>query len=494
MPFLNLLAAAWLQFMVHDWMSHGKGDPGAEIHIPLADDDDWPARSPDGDMVVRRTVPSAVAHAPGGPPVFDNTETHWWDGSQIYGSTPDRERLIRAHVGGRLRLDADGRLPMDGNSGIELSGVNGNWWMGLSLLHTLFVHEHNAIGAELAEHHPDWDDEQLYRVARRINAAVMAKIHTIEWTPSVLPHPTVGAAMRGNWYGLLGPRGSRLLRRLTRWDLLIGIPGSRSDDHGVPYALTEEFVAVYRMHPLIPDEFHFVSADSAKEPARRSMVEVTGTATRPAVEAFRQEDLFASFAVGRPGLLELHNYPDTLRDLPRSRADAPPGTERRIDLASIDVLRDRERGVPRYNAFRRMVRMRPAATFAELAGGDTATAAELEALYGDVERVDLLVGLCAEPRLPGFGFSETAFRIFVLMASRRLKSDPVFTDLYDAEHYTPEGLRWVERATMQGVIARHLPGLAPLAGDVIHAFEPWDRACNRRSGSTAPFAPARCDP
>ena len=39
----------------------------------------------------------------------------------------------------------------------------------------------------------------------------MAKIHTVEWTPAVLPHPTVRAAMRGNWYGLFGPRGSRLL-------------------------------------------------------------------------------------------------------------------------------------------------------------------------------------------------------------------------------------------------------------------------------------------
>ena len=44
-------------------------------------------------------------------------------------------------------------------------------------------------------------------MARRVNAAVMAKIHTVEWTPAVLPHPTVRAAMRGNWYGLLGPRG-----------------------------------------------------------------------------------------------------------------------------------------------------------------------------------------------------------------------------------------------------------------------------------------------
>ena len=97
------------------------------------------------------------------------------------------------------------------------------------------------------------------------------------------------------------------------------------------------------------------------------------------------------------------------------------------------------------------------------AGGEAGTARELGEVYGDVERVDLMVGLYAEPLLAGFGFSETAFRIFVLMASRRLKSDPAFTDDYRPEVYTPEGLRWAERTTMQSVIARHLPALAPLS-------------------------------
>lgn len=36
--------------------------------------------------------------------------------------------------------------------------------------------------------------------------------------------------------------------------------------------------------------------------------------------------------------------------------------------------------------------------------------------------------MLAEPLPPGFGFSDTAFRIFILMASRRLKSDRFFTN------------------------------------------------------------------
>ena len=64
-------------------------------------------------------------------------------------------------------------------------------------------------------------------------------------------------------------------------------------------------------------------------------------------------------------------------------------------------------------------------------------------MYGDVERVDLMIGLYAEPLPKGFGFSDTAFRVFILMASRRLKSDRFFTRDYTAEVYTQEGLDWI---------------------------------------------------
>ena len=42
---------------------------------------------------------------------------------------------------------------------------------------------------------------------------------------------------------------------------------------------------------------------------------------------------------------------------------------------------------------------------------------------GDLEKVDLMVGLLAEPLPVGFGFSETTYRILVLMTSRQLRSD-----------------------------------------------------------------------
>jgi hypothetical protein len=98
---------------------------------------------------------------------------------------------------------------------------------------------------------------------------------------------------------------------------------------------------------------------------------------------------------------------------------------------------------------------------------------QLKAVYGDVERVDLMAGLFAEPLPDGFGFSETAFRIFVLMASRRLKSDRFFTDDYRPEVYTEFGIDYIGKNSMLSVLRRHYPQLGPALSGVRNAFQPW---------------------
>jgi hypothetical protein len=55
------------------------------------------------------------------------------DGSQIYGSGADMLAQLRSGDRGKLKVQPDGLLPLDDN-GIDLTGVNGNWWLGLSLM------------------------------------------------------------------------------------------------------------------------------------------------------------------------------------------------------------------------------------------------------------------------------------------------------------------------------------------------------------------------
>ena len=361
------------------------------------------------------------------------------------------------------------RLPIDPETGIAITGFNDNWWVGLGLLHTLFALEHNAICDRLRSESPSWSDDQLFETARLINGALMAKIHTVEWTPGILAHPTLRLGMRANWWGLAEERLYRLFGRLSGSDIVSGIPGSVPDHHSAPYSLTEEFASVYRLHPLIPDEIDFRSLATG---AHLKTMTFPETAFKNAENVIDERvsvlDVLYSFGTAHPGAITLHNYPRFLQDL-----QMPDG--RHLDLAAVDVLRDRERGVPRYNEFRRLLHLRPADSFETLTDNPQ-WARELRELYeNDIERVDSMVGMYAETPPQGFGFSDTAFRIFVLMATRRLKSDRFFTTDYTPEVYTPAGMQWLNDNTMITVLLRHYPELTPALRGVRNAFAPWQR-------------------
>jgi hypothetical protein len=460
---LNLMAAAWIQFMVHDWFVHDRST-AEHIDIPTAAGDDWGAPS----IRVPRSVPSPAPAGSTRPPAYANLNSHWWDSSQIYGSTPDMAAKLRIHTGGKLRIEPTGLLPIDPDTGVHFAGFSDNWWIGLAMLHTLFTLEHNYICDLLANDHPDWSDEQIFRKAKLINSAVMAKIHTVEWTPAIIPHPIIKLAMNVNWSGLAGEDREELAALLNDNELLGGIIGSKADHHTAPYSLTEEFVSVYRMHPLMPDDYAFHSAVTGRLLEQRTLQELSGVRTPAIAERLTMPDLFYSFGTCHPGAVTLHNYPRHLQNLTRDNGE-------RLDLAAVDILRDRERGVPRYNQFRRMLRKDPVRSFDELTDNPD-WRRQLKTVYNnDLESVDLMAGLYAEPLPPNFGFSETAFRIFILMASRRLKSDRFFTDDFRPEIYTEFGIEYIRKNSMLHVLRRHYPQLAPALQGVENAFAPWKK-------------------
>jgi heme peroxidase len=273
--------------------------------------------------------------------------------------------------------------------------------------------------------------------------------------------------MRAAWYGLLGERVHRAFG-LTGNEVLNGIPGSGVQHFGVPYSLTEEFGIVYRMHPLIPDDYRFWAAVDDRPLAEHSLRDLSGPAALRVLGAIPMHDLLYSFGVSHPGALVLGNYPRFLQEFLRPDGEL-------TDLAATDILRTREFGVPRYNEFRRLLHLRPAASFDELTG-DRVLAATLADLYaGDVEQVDTIVGMFAEKRPAGFAFSDTAFRIFIVMAARRINSDRFLAEDFRPEVYTPVGFAWVEDNDMVSVLLRHHPQLRASLRGVANPFAPWKR-------------------
>jgi hypothetical protein len=67
------------------------------------------------------------------------------------------------------------------------------------------------------------------------------------------------------------------------------------------------------------------------------------------------------------------------------------------------------------------------------------------------------------------------FQIFILNATRRLQADRFFTDCYNEETYTKEGLDWIDDVDFKTVLLRHYPELAKTGlANIKNAFEPWD--------------------
>jgi hypothetical protein len=504
-PTLNFLAAAWIQFETHDWFNHGNPLTDQTIDIPLADGDPW-AATHGCPMRIRRTRPdptrdymSERRDSSGRllyPPSYANAESHWWDGSQIYGSnheTTAKLRMQYAHRDGQLvstgHFVPHGKLFLDANklsldptypgAGIVLSGFAQNWWAGLTLLHTLFTREHNAICDRLMAAYPEWVGDQLFSTARKINAALMAKIHTVEWTPAILAHPALEVGMNANWWGLETQRVYKSIGRISENEAFGGIPNSGVDHSGADYCLTEEFVSVYRMHTLLRDDLQIKSAHTGTLLRTLTMEDgLVGDQGRlKAVGDGRAlADLFYSFGVAPPGAITIHNYPNFLRELKRDDGEV-------LDLASVDITRDRERGVPRYNRFRQLFHKKPIQSFEAFRNEKVhpGLPEELRAVYGqtdgtdNVDHVDLMVGLFSETELPhGFGFSDTAFRVFILMASRRLKSDRFIAQSFNSEIYTQVGMDWVQNNTMITVLLRHFPELAAALHGKSNAFKPWN--------------------
>jgi hypothetical protein len=241
----------------------------------------------------------------------------------------------------------------------------------------------------------------------------------------------------------------------------------------VPFTLTQEFVSVYRMHPLLPNSFEIKSMDTGEKLADYEMAATRNEGARSILETHGLRNVVFTMGSEHPGALVLQNYPKFIQEL-----DIP--LIGKMDMGTVDVLRDRERGIPRYNAFRANLRMKPITSFEELTGNNATLVAALKKVYGSepgaINKMDALVGTLAEGVRPScYGFGETLFQVFTVMATRRIQADRFLTTDYTPAVYTPEGIAWVEGNSFKSVLLRHFPELGSTGlADVKNAFYPWD--------------------
>ncbi|XP_076954362.1 alpha-dioxygenase PIOX-like [Bidens hawaiensis] len=464
---LNLIAVSWIQFMTHDWMDHLESTEQFELKASY---ENAAYQCPLNSFKFYKTkkVDTGLDDIKEG---HLNISTSWWDGSAIYGSNASQLHEVRTYKEGKLKI----------TDGLDTAGKFRNGWIGVSALKDLFMLEHNAICDALKKEYPDLDDENLFRRARLVTSAVMAKIHTIDWTVELLKTDILLAGMRGNWYGLLGKRFKDTFGHVGGVYLggLVGL--KKPNNHGLRYSITEEFVSVYRLHSLVPDHLAIRDIDSSPGPNKSpklshkvDMVNLTGNRGESELSKIGFTTRMVSMGHQACGALELWNYPVWLMDVVAQNVD---GTDRadHVNLASLEIYRDRERSVPRYNEFRRSLFLIPITKWDNLTDNKEVIATLNEVYGNDVEQLDLLVGMLAEKKIKGFAISETAFVIFLIMATRRLEADRFFTSDFNEEVYTRKGFEWVNTSeSLKDVLDRHFPGMTSRWMNSTSAFTVWD--------------------
>lgn len=421
---LNQLTFQFGQFLSHDTgLSEPKADfvpdsmigsEGNEVfNIEVKDTD------PDfnfSEISLRRTISISSSKSGTGYREQINTITAFIDGSNIYGSEEHRADALRTFSGGKLKTQTgpDGDLLPWNTFGLENASsfpvppetlfaagdVRANEQVGLISFHTLFVREHNRLAEEiLASEFPGANpsdptvDEEIYQRARAYVGALLQKITYYEWLPALLGSDEVGP-----YYGY------------EPW---------------VDPQISNEFSTVaFRIgHTMLPSVYLPTDRFGDEHPL-------------PLQEAFFNPSYIANNGIE----LILRGLANNVQqkidrfivDDVRNFLFGPSFGG--LDLASLNIQRGRDHGIPSYNELRYSFGLGAHSDFGHVSS-DSGAVVGLVAAYGEsgLANIDPWTGGLCEDHLPGSSLGPLFTRIFKEQFYRLRHGDRFYfenTDVY----------------------------------------------------------------
>ena len=368
----------WGQFLDHDIDISPEGEDAEYAPISVPKGDPWFDPDELGTEEIgfhRSAYEPGTGTGPGNPRQQVNAITAWIDASMVYGSDPERAEALRELDGsGRLKTSAGNLLPFNvgglPNAGgpsptLFLAGdVRANEQVALTAAHTLFMREHNYWADKIRAVAGHLSGEEIYQAARAIVAAEIQVITYHEFLPALL----------GPYYGLPRYRGYR-----------------PHTDAGIGNSFSS---AAYRLG-------HSMLSPTLKRIDRYGNEVAAGDL--PLRNAFfaPQEIVtegIDSIVRGLAWQVQQKLDPYVVDDV-RNFLFGEPG-EGGFDLASLNIQRGRDHGLPSYNQCREHLGLKRARSFWDISS-DRRIRDRLRAAYGSVDKVDLWVGGLSEDKVYG---------------------------------------------------------------------------------------------
>ncbi|XP_071035495.1 chorion peroxidase [Parasteatoda tepidariorum] len=380
-----------------------------------------------------------------GPRQQTNQVTSYIDASHIYALNQNLSSALRNNDGsGTMRFENSREggelLPPSANPNedfcsfqdpnlncFETGDQRSNQHPALTSMHTLFLREHNRIARSLRNLNRDWDGERIYQETRRILAAIMQMITYNEFLPLVI-----------------GPE------RMEWFDLNVQRTGYTQYDDTVQATLANEFsAAAFRFgHSMINSFFPQVSRGSNAAGDRlRDIFQFPFGLHRGELEGL------ISGTTQSPGQkFDRYMVRDVTNHLYQQRGNASG-----LDLASLNINRGRDHGVPGYTTLVEFCGGPQIRSWRQLDGLFQRGLRPLfQRLYEDVRDIDLFSGGMAERPNQGAVIGPT-FTCIIGVQFYHLK----YGDRFFFEHggqagsFTPAQLREIKKITLGKLICQN---------------------------------------
>lgn len=415
---LTAFLYVWGQFLDHDIdlsLSPHDASTGEAFDIVVPTDD--PLFNPSGDEdvvipLIRSQYDPATGTSIDNPRQQFNAITSYIDGSQVYGSDQQTADALREFAGGRLLIRDNGLLPLDVDGNVMTGDIRAAENLSLTAMHSLFVREHNRLADQIADANPDLSDEEIYQQARAIVIAEIQSITYNEFLPALL--------------------GNRALNQYEGYDSSVN-----------PSIANEFSTAAFRFgHSTLNDDIEFFGNDG------RAVSDEVALA-----DAFFNPQLLDQ--TGIDSLLK-YNASSLAQEIDLQVVDGlrnflfgPPGAGG-LDLAALNIQRGRDHGLADYNSTRVAYGLNAYDSFADLTS-DGSVQEKLQSLYGDINDLDLWVGLLAEDHLPDASVGELTSAIIVDQFQRLRDGDRLFYQ----NVFNRDDIRLIERSTLAEIIERN---------------------------------------
>ncbi|HJL59537.1 MAG TPA: peroxidase family protein [Candidatus Thalassarchaeaceae archaeon] len=379
-----------IQLTSHQNSQHEGGMEESHILIPVDDEIMNPTHATDAKIkYIRTEFIAGTGTDDNNPREYANEVSSWIDGSSIYGHSVASQDVLRTGEGGLMKVtdwqghdmipafDYEGFVPTwDGSrTHANLQFVLGDGrnldHIGISSLHLLFLLEHNRLADAFQKRNPDWSDEQLFQKARKLVIAQIQVITYSEYLPSLgidLPtysgyDETVNPQISNEFFLLVAT--SVESQRTDGW---LRLNASRAEISEGNLDLNQGY---WSSDYLL---------EAGVEPLMRGA----------AYEIQRENDL--------------HLAP-SLRNL---MSGAMWGGW--MDDCAMDIQRGRDRGLTDYNSIRESLGLGLYDNWSNLTS-DVELQEQLASVYADINHMDAVVGVLAEPRLPNSSFGESQYQL-----------------------------------------------------------------------------------